>query len=48
MGNIITQSVVALANERLNTNEAHLFKQNEVIQEMELESQQYKTNKLLG
>ncbi|MCQ2901770.1 hypothetical protein JT201_07690 [Helicobacter pylori] len=38
---------LALANERLNTNEAHLIKQNEVIQKMELESQQYKANKLL-
>ncbi|WQR85400.1 hypothetical protein KVE91_03510 [Helicobacter pylori] len=38
---------LALANERLNTNQAHLIKQNEVIQKMELESQQYKTNKLL-
>lgn len=38
---------LALANERLNTNEAHLIKQNEVIQKMELESQQYKTDKLL-
>lgn len=38
---------LALANERLNTNEAHLIKQNEVIQKLELESQQYKTNKLL-
>ncbi|WQW50031.1 hypothetical protein KVM19_02630 [Helicobacter pylori] len=38
---------LVLANERLTANEAHLFKQNEVIQKMELESQQYKTNKLL-
>ncbi|GAA7956252.1 hypothetical protein COL5_14550 [Helicobacter pylori] len=38
---------LALANERLTTNEAHLIKQNEVIQEMELESQKYKANKLL-
>ncbi|GAA6869535.1 hypothetical protein VN1172_06080 [Helicobacter pylori] len=38
---------LALANERLNTNQAHLIKQNEVIQKMELESEQYKTNKLL-
>ncbi len=36
-----------LANERLNTNEAHLIKQNEIIQTLELESQQYKANKLL-
>ncbi|MGL2347614.1 hypothetical protein ACOWKS_03125 [Helicobacter pylori] len=38
---------LALANERLTTNEAHLIKQNEVIQKLELESQQYKANKLL-
>ncbi|GAA9190223.1 hypothetical protein BTM359_09010 [Helicobacter pylori] len=38
---------LALAEERLNTNEAHLIKQNETIQALELESQQYKANKLL-
>ncbi|MGL2606541.1 hypothetical protein ACQJ65_06895 [Helicobacter pylori] len=38
---------LAIANERLNTNQAHLIKQNEVIQKMELESQEYKANKLL-
>ncbi|BAM34800.1 hypothetical protein G177_gp28 [Helicobacter phage KHP40] len=38
---------LVLANERLNTNEAHLIKQNETIQALELESQQYKANKLL-
>ncbi len=38
---------LALADERLETNEAHLIKQNETIQALELESQQYKTNKLL-
>ncbi|WRF05865.1 hypothetical protein KVE59_01000 [Helicobacter pylori] len=38
---------LALANERLNTNEAHLIKLNETIQTLELESQQYKANKLL-
>ncbi|MGL2527252.1 hypothetical protein ACOWOP_03860 [Helicobacter pylori] len=38
---------LALANERLNLNEAHLIKQNEAIQTLELESQQYKANKLL-
>ncbi len=38
---------LALANERLNTNEAHLIKQNEAIETLELESQQYKANKLL-
>ncbi|EJB60517.1 hypothetical protein [Helicobacter pylori] len=38
---------LALANERLSANEAHLIKQNEAIQKIELESQQYKANKLL-
>ncbi len=38
---------LALANERLTTSEAHLIKQNEAIQALELESQQYKANKLL-
>ncbi len=38
---------LALAEERLNTSEAHLIKQNEAIEALELESQQYKTNKLL-
>ncbi|RKV28075.1 hypothetical protein DD741_00760 [Helicobacter pylori] len=38
---------LALANERLNTNEAHLIKQNEAIETLELEAQQYKANKLL-
>ncbi len=38
---------LALANERLTINEAHLIKQNEAIQALELESQQYKANKLL-
>ncbi|WQX95723.1 hypothetical protein KVK99_01075 [Helicobacter pylori] len=38
---------LAIANERLNTNQAHLIKQNEVITKLELESQQYKANKLL-
>ncbi len=38
---------LTLANERLTTSEAHLIKQNETIQALELESQQYKTNKLL-
>ncbi|MCQ2955536.1 hypothetical protein JT240_07480 [Helicobacter pylori] len=38
---------LALANERLNTNQAHLIKQNELIKTLELESQQYKANKLL-
>lgn len=38
---------LALANERLNTNEARLIKQNETIQTLELESEQYKANKLL-
>ncbi|RVY62467.1 hypothetical protein ECC37_07790 [Helicobacter pylori] len=38
---------LALANERLTTSEAHLIKQNEVIKTLELESEQYKANKLL-
>ncbi|WP_390589662.1 hypothetical protein [Helicobacter pylori] len=38
---------LALANERLTTSEAHLIKQNETITTLELESQQYKANKLL-
>ncbi|MCQ2900974.1 hypothetical protein JT201_03375 [Helicobacter pylori] len=38
---------LALANERLTTNEAHLIKQNEVITKLELESEQYKSNKFL-
>ncbi|MGG2395272.1 hypothetical protein ACPDJR_07585 [Helicobacter pylori] len=38
---------LALADERLEINEAHLIKQNETIQALELESQQYKTNKPL-
>ncbi len=38
---------LALANERLTTSEAHLIKQNETIQTLELETQQYKANKLL-
>ncbi|GAA8331058.1 hypothetical protein HpBT203_06630 [Helicobacter pylori] len=38
---------LALAEERLTTNEAKLIKQNETIQALELESQQYKANKLL-
>ncbi len=39
---------LALAEERLTDNEARLIKQNEAIQALELESQQYKTNKLLA
>ncbi len=38
---------LAIANVRLETNQAHLIKQNEVIKTLELESEQYKTNKLL-
>ncbi|GAA9882466.1 hypothetical protein VN0667_11380 [Helicobacter pylori] len=38
---------LVLAEERLTDNEAHLIKQNETIQALELETQQYKTNKLL-
>ncbi len=39
---------LALAEERLTDNEARLIKQNETIQALELESQQYKANKLLA
>ncbi|GAA7864803.1 hypothetical protein HpMS191_00240 [Helicobacter pylori] len=38
---------LVLANERLTTSEARLIKQNEAIETLELESQQYKANKLL-
>ncbi|GAA8344230.1 hypothetical protein HpNP145_08140 [Helicobacter pylori] len=38
---------LALAKERLTINETHLIKQNEAIETLELESQQYKANKLL-
>ncbi|WRG38578.1 hypothetical protein FNE05_00975 [Helicobacter pylori] len=38
---------LALANVRLTTSEARLIKLNETIQALELESQQYKANKLL-
>ncbi len=38
---------LALAEERLIDNEAKLIKQNEAIEALELESQQYKANKLL-
>ncbi len=38
---------LALANERLTNNEAHLIKQNEIIKTLELESEQYKANRLL-
>ncbi|ANT42685.1 hypothetical protein [Helicobacter phage Pt21299RU] len=38
---------LALAEERLTINEKHLTKQNEAIETLELESQKYKTNKLL-
>ncbi|WP_120987460.1 hypothetical protein [Helicobacter pylori] len=38
---------LALAEERLTINETHLIKQNEAIETLELESQQYKANKLL-
>lgn len=38
---------LALADERLTTSEAHLIKQNETITTLELESEQYKANKLL-
>ncbi|RVZ73771.1 hypothetical protein EC589_01450 [Helicobacter pylori] len=36
-----------LAEERLTINETHLIKQNEAIETLELEAQQYKANKLL-
>ncbi|MGL2864492.1 hypothetical protein ACQKAX_01420 [Helicobacter pylori] len=36
-----------LAKERLTINETHLIKQNEIIKTLELESEQYKANKLL-
>lgn len=38
---------LTLANERLTTSEARLIKLNETITALELESQQYKANKLL-
>ncbi len=38
---------LALADERLEVSEERLIKQNEAIQTLELESQQYKVNKLL-
>ncbi len=38
---------LALAEKRLTINEMHLIKQNEAIETLELESQQYKANKLL-
>lgn len=38
---------LALAEERLTDNEAHLIKQNEIIKTLELESERYKANKLL-
>ncbi len=38
---------LVLTEERLTNNEAHLIKQNEAIEALELEIQQYKANKLL-
>ncbi len=38
---------LVLAEKRLTDNEAKLIKQNETIEALELESQQYKANKLL-
>ncbi|WRF48747.1 hypothetical protein E5E45_03230 [Helicobacter pylori] len=38
---------LALANDRLTINEAKLIKQNEAIEALELESQRYKTDKIL-
>ncbi|MFP6102580.1 hypothetical protein ACLGAT_05780 [Helicobacter pylori] len=45
--NINLKTKLALANERLTTSEAHLIKLNETITTLELESEQYKANKLL-
>ncbi len=45
--NVNLKTKLTLANERLTDNEAHLIKQNETIQTLELESEQYKANKLL-
>ncbi|MFP6089018.1 hypothetical protein ACLF9V_03745 [Helicobacter pylori] len=45
--NINLKTKLALANERLTNNEAHLIKLNETIKTLELESEQYKANKLL-
>ncbi|GAA9671628.1 hypothetical protein HpVH12_14620 [Helicobacter pylori] len=38
---------LVLANERLTINEAKLIQQNEAIEALELESQRYKTDKIL-
>lgn len=38
---------LVLAKERLTINETHLIKQNEAIETLELETKQYKANKLL-
>lgn len=38
---------LALAEERLTINETHLINQNEAIETLELESQQYKIKKIL-
>lgn len=45
--NVNLKTKLALANERLTTSEARLIKLNETITTLELESQQYKANKLL-
>ncbi|WRD37670.1 hypothetical protein E5K49_00995 [Helicobacter pylori] len=47
VSNANLKTKLALANERLTINEAHLIKQNETIKTLELESQEYKANKLL-
>ncbi|MFP6279850.1 hypothetical protein ACLGD1_00695 [Helicobacter pylori] len=46
--NINLKVKLVLANERLTTSEAHLIKQNEAIEMLELESQRYKVKKILG
>ncbi|GAA7806981.1 hypothetical protein HpCOL18_15530 [Helicobacter pylori] len=38
---------LVLAEKRLTINETHLIKQNEAIEALELEAQQYKANKIL-
>ncbi|MGL2844230.1 hypothetical protein ACQKBC_07550 [Helicobacter pylori] len=45
--NINLKVKLVLAEERLTINETHLIKQNEAIETLELEAQQYKASKLL-
>ncbi|WRA10444.1 hypothetical protein KVK09_00935 [Helicobacter pylori] len=45
--NVNLETKLTLANDKLINNEAHLIKLNETITTLELESQQYKANKLL-